>query len=434
LAYALNTSAQGIDFETGTWSEVLEKAQKENKPIFMDLYTTWCGPCKQMSANIFPQKEVGDVFNAAFINYKIDAEKGEGIELAKKYEVRAYPTYVFVSPTGELFFKSLGSMPATDFIKEADKALAEYHNSKPIATWHAEYEDHKSDLAFIEKYLEKRSKLKLNNTEVLDNYLSLLPVNEQTSEKTLLLIVENGEESTIESKAWNILKQNVDQISDASKKQEAQYIVSGAIDRTMRTAIKTSDETLMGKAIALYGETPDNAMKLSSEELWMRYYSGKKEWNNYVKNAILVAENKWMKLTPEQIGQKDAEEYRKFEEMIAKEDTAQIPAERLNAARKYYKTAYSSALANQMNSACWNIFQNVDDKATLKKAVIWSKKSLVISNNNPSYLDTYANLLYKSGKAKEAIKIQTEAIGNAGDDKKSLEETLEKMKKGEKTW
>jgi hypothetical protein len=325
-------------------------------------------------------------------------------------------------------------MPAADFIKEAEKALAEYHNSKPIAEWHAEYETHKSDLAFIEKYLEKRSKLKLNNTEVLDNYLSLLPVQEQTSEKTLLLIVENGEESTIDSKAWNILKQNINQITDASKKQQAQYIVTGAIDRTMRTAIKTSDEPLMSKAIAMYGETPDNAMKLSNEELWMRYYSGKKEWNLYVKNALVVAENKWMKLTPVQIAQKDAEEYRKFEEMIAKEDTTQIPAERLNAARKYYKTAYSSSLANQINSACWNIFQNIDDKATLKKAATWSKKSLAISNNNPSYLDTYANLLYKSGNVKEAIKIQTEAISKAGDDKKSLEETLEKMKKGEKTW
>jgi len=141
-----------------------------------------------------------------------------------------------------------------------------------------------------------------------------------------------------------------------------------------------------------------------------------------------------MKLTPEQIVQKDAEEYRKFEEMIAKEDTTQIPAERLNAARKYYKTAYSSSLANQMNSACWTIFQNIDDKATLKKAVTWSHKSLVISNNNPSYLDTYANLLYKTGKTKEAIKIQSEAIEKAGNDKKSLEDTLEKMKKGEKTW
>ena len=73
--------SQGINFvpEDMKWQDVLAKAKKENKIVFVDAYTTWCGPCKWMAANIFPTKEVGDVFNASFVNAKIDMEKGEGI-------------------------------------------------------------------------------------------------------------------------------------------------------------------------------------------------------------------------------------------------------------------------------------------------------------------------------------------------------------------
>ncbi len=46
---------QGMKFEHGiTWKEIQAKAKAENKYIFMDAFTTWCGPCKYMAANIFP--------------------------------------------------------------------------------------------------------------------------------------------------------------------------------------------------------------------------------------------------------------------------------------------------------------------------------------------------------------------------------------------
>ena len=44
---------KGIKFTEGSWSQVLSDAKKQNKLIFIDIYTTWCGPCKMMSANTF---------------------------------------------------------------------------------------------------------------------------------------------------------------------------------------------------------------------------------------------------------------------------------------------------------------------------------------------------------------------------------------------
>ena len=110
LLFPLLCFSQGITFEQGSWSEVLAKAKQTNKPVFVDVYASWCGPCKTMSKEIFPLKSVGDVYNASFVCYQIDAEKGEGVELANKYNVTAYPTYLFVKADGTLFSRELGSM------------------------------------------------------------------------------------------------------------------------------------------------------------------------------------------------------------------------------------------------------------------------------------------------------------------------------------
>ena len=58
----------------------IELAAKENKMVFIDFYTTWCGPCKRMSKEVFPQQEVGEYFNRTFISLKLDAEKENGLE------------------------------------------------------------------------------------------------------------------------------------------------------------------------------------------------------------------------------------------------------------------------------------------------------------------------------------------------------------------
>ncbi|MGO4709461.1 thioredoxin family protein [Chryseobacterium sp. 2TAF14] len=100
--------AQGIKFEEGNFKSILAKAKKENKLVFIDAYAVWCGPCKLMVKNIFPLKPVGDYYNANFVNAKIDMEKGEGIDLAKKYNVKVFPTYLFINGDGEEVHRTIG--------------------------------------------------------------------------------------------------------------------------------------------------------------------------------------------------------------------------------------------------------------------------------------------------------------------------------------
>ena len=112
-----------IEFKERDWKTQLATAKKENKLIFFDAYTTWCGPCKVMAKNVFTRDIVADLFNDKFVNVKYDMEKGEGIALKDKYGVSAYPTYLFINGDGEVVHKIVGSMSTNEFMDQANNAL-----------------------------------------------------------------------------------------------------------------------------------------------------------------------------------------------------------------------------------------------------------------------------------------------------------------------
>lgn len=124
--YAISLSAQsaGINFLHGvTWAEAVTKAKAENKLIFIDFYTQWCGPCMNMAQTVFSLPTVGYYYNHTFVNLKIDAEEGEGITLAKKYGVHSYPTYAFIDPTTEnIVHRSSSRQSAEQFIQTGKAA------------------------------------------------------------------------------------------------------------------------------------------------------------------------------------------------------------------------------------------------------------------------------------------------------------------------
>ena len=101
-------TADGIHFQKGNWQQALDLAKKENKVVFLDIYATWCGPCKQLKKYTFTEKSAGDFFNANFVNMALDGEQEEGAALAQKFGIEAYPTLMFVTPEGELITKSPG--------------------------------------------------------------------------------------------------------------------------------------------------------------------------------------------------------------------------------------------------------------------------------------------------------------------------------------
>lgn len=121
LVVGMTTFAQ-TKFRALSWKEAIETAKREGKLVFVDFYTDWCGPCKVMARDVFPQKQVGDFFNAKFVCLKLNAEK-EGRELAKRFCVSAYPTFIVVDTDEKVRVELKGSMNADKFIARMEDAL-----------------------------------------------------------------------------------------------------------------------------------------------------------------------------------------------------------------------------------------------------------------------------------------------------------------------
>ena len=115
----------GVQFSNSeTLTAVLDQALAEDKLVFLDFYTTWCLPCRLMDEEVFPNERVGDFMNENFISYKVDAEKGNGVNLAFVYEVNAYPTLLFLDAKGNVLEKKIGAAFHEELMDLGRRALS----------------------------------------------------------------------------------------------------------------------------------------------------------------------------------------------------------------------------------------------------------------------------------------------------------------------
>jgi thiol:disulfide interchange protein len=104
-----NKAEGGIKWTTGlSWEQIKQKAKAENKYIFIDAYTTWCGPCKMMDKYVYPNDTVSSFFNEHFVAVKaqmdVTEKDDQGIrdwytdskKIERDYTVTAYPSLIFL--------------------------------------------------------------------------------------------------------------------------------------------------------------------------------------------------------------------------------------------------------------------------------------------------------------------------------------------------
>lgn len=171
----ISLHAQGVRFGNGTWAEILEKAKTENKTIFVDVYTKWCGPCKHVSETVFPQEKLGEYYNSHFINFKIDAESPEGKEFVKKYPIEVYPTFFYINGNGETVHKITGAHDADEFIAEA-KMITMYARHGGLENMTAAIKNGTADKELLHDYYTSANPE--NKPAALNLYLKSLSAEE----------------------------------------------------------------------------------------------------------------------------------------------------------------------------------------------------------------------------------------------------------------
>lgn len=360
LTYLISFSQESINFEDTTFEEILAKAKLEKKLVFIDAYADWCGPCKLMEKNVFPLPAVKEYYNANFINARFDMEKGEGPDIALKYGVRSYPSYLFLNGDGKVIMKNYGYMGEQDFIaiaKEANNPLLLSNSPKEL------FDKGESDPAFLLNMMRQNAQTDYELAKkVSERYFKVIKNRELTRDDIgmLLYFVKSPTDAN-----YQIFKdKKADIVKEMSEDIYNQFDVNIIISNVMEKSLDKNtgfidDDYFYKNAIPLVGKTE---AEVALNRMKVIYYPN--------------------------IG--------KFKEYEI-------------AALEYYKNAENFD-PEELLKAAWIFSENVDSKTGLKKAEEWAEKSVMKSETAEN---TYilAKIYQKTGK-KDMAKIYAEMSKN----------------------
>ncbi len=171
--FAQNIWAQDSIIYYKSWEKALKVAKKTNKIVFLDAYTTWCGPCKRMEATTFKNAAVIKFVNENFIPIKLNMERGEAIQLGKNYRIGGYPTFLYVDGDGKMLHSEAGFKDEKLFLAMSETALKP---NERLAGLDEKFQKGEWDADFLQSYIDKRAIL-MNGSQnaAVDAYLKLLP-------------------------------------------------------------------------------------------------------------------------------------------------------------------------------------------------------------------------------------------------------------------
>lgn len=378
----MGVQAQGIEFvHDKSFDEIREMAKTQNKLIFMDCYTTWCGPCKRLSAMVFPDSAVGEYYNDNFINTKFDMEKGEGVTLSSKYAIRAYPTLLWLDYEGNVKHKVVGGLDPAGLIANGKKAT----DPTPgiLSGMREQYKNGNRDASFLADYATTLNSAGELYEPIFKEYIELLN-SKQLSEKKHTQTIFNLT-NNINSPGLPHVMKNKDYYKGVMGADVVNKKINTIAEKAVAEAGKKEDKALFEKAIELIKENKAADAQQQALKLSVAYYESMYDWTNYDKNV------------------------------------------------SQYIKKYAEKDAAYLNDVAWTYYINVNDEALLSKALKWSYQAVTLSNKYTNNL-TYAYLRYKLNDYSEAEKacdyaiIKAKEEGVSASSATALKEAIQKSK------
>lgn len=377
--FSMAQTSKGISFRKDAWKEILKQAKKENKIIFMDAFTTWCGPCKMMSSEVFTKEEVGSFFNRNFINAKIDMESGEGLDLATRYNVTAYPTLLFIDGDGKLLHKAIGYLKAEEFIATGRNAL---DPGKQFYTLRDAF-----------------SNGKIKDEQLYHLALAAYDLEDPSAEKIASAYLSNKKDC-MTAACIDLMLRMVKDVSHPyfsflSKNEKAAGAVAG------------TDKVSGGL-----------------DQIVFQAVSRQISENEPTKSAVNKVENAMKKYRPERSARRFTLAYGIY---IANERQE-------NELYQLYLIKYLDEFGDELtwdelNQFAWDFYEKVQDKDMLKSALSWALKSISKESNFYNN-DTAAHLYYKLGNKNDARRYAEIALKmgkESGEDVTETEKLLKKL-------
>ena len=229
------TYSQTVFMENESWNAVKSKAVKENRMIFMDCYTSWCGPCKGLAQNVFPQPKVGEFLNSNFVCCKYDMEKGEGIMLYKKYKdnIPGFPTMLVINPVDESIVHKVVGYTEPDALITA---LQDGLDGKTLAVFQKRYEAGERSLELIKDYCKALDVAYDQGTKekIVRDYIESMPLDSLMNKELLELYLPYLNDAY--STRYGYVLKNLDKLQYRLKINR--YDIETRLQRAMSDAVR----------------------------------------------------------------------------------------------------------------------------------------------------------------------------------------------------
>ncbi len=426
LSACAGVTAQGIRF-CATYEEARQLATEQRKLLFIDFYTSWCGPCKMMLKEVFPQQEVGDYFNAHFVCCKVNAEK-EGKMLAQKYKVGSYPTLLYLNETGEVVHKTVGSTSADGLLEEARKALAWKDSSGNLANLKKEYVSHRKDEDFLKRYIGRLAESKEPVEQPIEDYLEVQTAMREDSEEMMRFLMKHSKHLVLGGNADRILQENM-------------AVYMGLLNDMQKQILKNLPETMAGntrkmalkqKDVALYRlfldfcekhSAPFRDITLKEARMELLLLEGKTE--EYKRCMTVYIDSIMKSRKVKQIQQADRKAFESYERLMEQKGQS------ADHSKEKRKTGEARAQMKKIIALGADLLR-VADISDARAFDRWLKYGKSLLAEDYAVLNFEANVLYKWGRKEEAVSIKRKAGERVpsymkaytwiGDELKSMEE------------
>ena len=230
------------------YNEALKIASKQNKLIFIDFYTTWCGPCKKLDKLIFQNDSIQQILKKDFILLKYNAENDTVFHLSKKHHISSYPTAIILNKNGFVLNRKYG-FPGDDFKSLSKNVLAHTKKSillnkknKTIKGYSNKIDSHKYPKFYVD-YIN-RTNTKVNKNE-LNKYLTTK--NDVFSEEyfsTLLYFAGD-----VSNKVANKTLKNREKYLDLYGKTDVDILMYFLISGKFKVAISEINQLKFNQAV-----------------------------------------------------------------------------------------------------------------------------------------------------------------------------------------
>lgn len=429
-----NVDNPGIQWVEGlTWQQVKQKAKNEGKYIFIDAFATWCGPCKKMDRETYIDTAVGALFNQRFLAVKVQMDKTDkdndevkrwykdAVNMMKEYQIRAYPTLIFLSPDGEVVNKLSGFRSAKQFITQANIALKpgqKYIDPNDqyfvlLEEYKAGKKNYEAMPVLFKKALElKEPEIAWAVSKEYMKYLGNKKGNDLYTKANIEFLTAHS--LTSHSPYYDMFYRNGKKVDKAmSKKGYAQSIVDQII---LREIVAPFLNITIGGAGMVGGKRD------TSEADWRTLYKMIKDRYNekHAERNLLDARLLW------------------YEQHYNTLKVRQYLIEGLGKFGVDSINELGPRSCRRVNSEFWQVYLSVTDTVMLQVAATYMKQVVEHSVSLPQhtmYMDTYACLLYKLGHIQEALSWEKKALQIAKEKGytsyvNSFEKTLSKMERG----